>query len=617
MLKIKMLKKLTVFVMMFSMIFSMVFATSFSVLATTTEEGSEVAEEVTEEVTSVGTETSPTNQMLHFVMKVRWGNVIGDPTNITESNFDGSVDVTNNARVSLERTLLFERHNSNDIDSNATLTCETCGDYVADKIISRKNPVSWNSLIYGHWDGVKVLVSSPASDDVVIETSEGTVTMTAQELYDLSAPFVYDTGEGREIVIKTYPIKDPKYFLKVIWGKTTRTDYALKGEADEIEINAVMVENTIREIIKNKLGKDISVYDASGYFQINDGGALKLIRALRFEGTDKITASSTSKIEWTSHVAQGVDGILTKLDLDADSLNDSDTVTLNFTEVGWSKDFNIVDLYHNRITTETIKEDYGVILQVWRKPNRSMIRIKDKAEVYMVEDGVKQWIPSPEVLTSQGLTFDNVEVIEQDEADTYGDGEEICYADGTIVREEGADEVYVIADGEKKHITDPTAFSALGYSWKNVVKVRPGALGFYRLRTAMRTNSVHPEGALIREDGTSKVYLVEGGKKKPISTQKIFNARNLDWSKVLVIRKEQMAKFQLGANLKYPDGALVNVDGKTYIMDQGEKRWIRSGDDLTNAGYNATDVITVDDPTEVSDLNATDEGSDIVADDVL
>jgi len=72
-----------------------------------------------------GSETSPTNPMLHFVMKVRWGNVIGEPVNISESNFDGSVNVSSSARVSLERTLLFEKHNN-----------------TADKITERKNPVS-------------------------------------------------------------------------------------------------------------------------------------------------------------------------------------------------------------------------------------------------------------------------------------------------------------------------------------------------------------------------------------------------------------------------------------------------------------------------------------------
>lgn len=592
-MKNKSLKKLISFVMVFAFVFSVV--PTIGLKATTVEE---ISEEISE-----GTETSPTNQMLHFIMKVRWGNVIDDSINSDEANFDGSISVSSSARVSLEKALLFEEHNT-----------------IADKIIELKDPVSWNSLTYGHWDGVKVLVSSPANDNVTIATAQGdNITMTAQEFYNLNEPKIEDVGEGREIVIKTYPIENPKYFLKILWGKTSRADYELKGEADEIENNAVMVEKTIREIVKNKFGKDITVYDASGYFQINNGGTLKLIKALRFEGEDEITSSSSStdKIEWVSHVAQGVDGILAKLDLDADSLENSDTVTLNFTGIEKSYDFGVIDLYHDRKTVIDIEDGYGVILQVWKRPNRALIRVRGKSEVYMVEDGVKQWIPSPEVLESQGLSFNDVEDIEQDEADTYGNAEEVCYADGSMVREEGANEIYVIADGEKKHITDPVAFEALGYDWNNVVVVKSGALGFYRLRSAMKLNSVHPEGALIREEGTNTVYLVEGGKKKPISTQNIFNARNLNWDKVLVVNNEQMEKFQLGANLQYPDGALVRgSDGKVYVMNQGKRQWVRSGDDLVGAGYRAEDIIDVTDSVEIADLEATVEGADIVADDI-
>ena len=185
----------------------------------------------------------------------------------------------------------------------------------------------------------------------------------------------------------------------------------------------------------------------------------------------------------------------------------------------------------------------------------------------------------------------------------------------TYVRLTDENEVYVIADGEKKHITDPTAFAALGYNWNNVVVVKPGALGFYRLRTSMKLNSVHPEGALIREKGTNTVYLIEGGKKKPISSLNIFNARRLNWNKVLVISNAQMKKFQLGTTLRYPDGALISINGKVYVMDKGEKRWVRSGDDLTGAGYSADDVIKVTDTTEVADLETTPEGYDIIADD--
>jgi len=613
MLKTKKLKKLLSVVMVFAFVVSVIPIANLK--ATTSGE------------TLDGTETSPTNQMLHFIMKVRWGNVIGDPINSNQSNFDGSVSVSKSARVSLERTLLFERHNipvptdCSDIDSSGVLACNTGESYIVDNITKRKDPVSWNSLIYGHWDGVKVLISSPANDNVTIKTNEGTVTMTAQEFYDLSEPYIEDVGEGREIVVKVYPIKDPKYFLKVLWGKTSRTDYAIRSEeGNEVEVSGENSDSSSNAVIANSYFKrivnNITWYNASGSFQINDGGEVSLVRALRFERNDKIILSnSKEKIEWISYVAQGVDGILTKLDLDANSLDNSDTVTVSFIKADWSKDFSVIDLYHDRRTIAEVAEGYGVILQVWKRPNRSLIRVKGDPKVYMVEDGIKQWIPSPEVLESQGLSFDDVEDVDADEADTYGDAEEVCYADGSMVREEGTEEVYVIADGEKKHITDPTAFAALGYSWNNVVVVRSGALGFYRLRTAMRSDSIHPEGALIREEGTNTVYLVEGGKKKPISSLNIFNARRLNWNKVLVVNNAQMEKFQLGATLKYPDGALVSTNGKVYVMDQGEKRWVRSGDDLTGAGYSTDDIIEVTDPTETADLEVTAEGYDIVADD--
>ena len=400
--KIESLKQIISLAVMFSLIINVTPVISLSAIATSASDD--------------GTEVSPTNQMLHFVMKVRWGNVIGEPENISEANFDGSVNASKSARVSLERTLLFERHNN-----------------IADKITKRKDPVSWNSLIYNHWDGVKVLVSSPADDNVIIKTAQGTITKTAKEFYEMNEPYVEDVGEGREIVVKVYPVKNPKYFLKVLWGNTKRVDY------EKTKKNIAYTDTAISNLSAAK--RIFALHDASGSFKMNSGGELKLIKTLRFEGRDKIVPSSNSnEIAWISYVSVGVDGILTRLKLDADSLDKADTVTLNFTEVnnadgasdtkGWSKDFSIVDLYHDKITTATVKGKYGVILQVWRKPNRSLIRVKNKPTVYRIEDGVKQPIPSEPVLYSNGLTFDDVEVIEQDEADTYADGDAVINCSG-------------------------------------------------------------------------------------------------------------------------------------------------------------------------------------------
>jgi len=536
------------------------------------------------ETTAPDTVVTPDNPMLHFVMRVRWGNVIDDPITDAETDFSGSIQVSSNARVSLQRVLLFDNHNDN-----------------ADKITSRTDPVSWNSLIFGHWDGVKVVVSSPANDNITISTAQGELTMSAQEFYDLKEQYVQDVGNGMEIVVDVHPSPaNPNYFLKVFWGKVDRNSYVgrrCKSEA----------EGTSRCLLP--------LINANGSFKIDSGGTVKLVRTLRFERSDRIDSQSESEINWTSKIYGGVDGVLVNLRLNSAELDKSDTVTLSFNKSGWTKSFSIVDIYHDGFTQEVVSNGYGVVLQVWRRPNRSLIRVKNKKTVYVVEDGVKQPIPSEEVLRSQGLTFKNVEVVDQEEADTYFNGDPINYADGTVVQEEGRPEVYVITNGERKHIQDPKAFVDLGYSWNSIVKVKPGVLGLYRKSSALKSNSVHPEGALVRVKGAPTVYVIKGGRRVPISSVKLFNAYRFDWNKVLVVNKNQVNKFKSDSRgLEYPDGTLLRSrSGKVYKIDQGKKRWIRSGDDFSKAGYKPDEVIDVDE----EEISKFEEGVDIVADDIV
>ncbi len=565
MLKIKNVKKL------FSAVIIFVFTASLVPVGASSISAEEAA-------------VSAENSMLHFVMQVRWGNVIGEPENTDEINFDGSVSVSENARVSLQRTLLFEEHNA-----------------AADKITSKKDPVSWKSLIYNHWDGVKVTVSSPATDNVTITTARGNVVKTAQELYNMTEQYIQDVGNGKEIVIDVYPAqKNPSYFLKIFWGKIDRQEYNEKR-------CAAGTEGTKKCLLP--------LLNADGSFKIDSGGTLKLIKPLRFESPDAIKSSSDSQIEWTSRLYGGVDGILVNLRLNVAELDSSDTVTINFTshQDSFPKSYSILDLYHNGYTEDIIASGYGVAFQVWRKANRQLIRVKDKPTVYMVEDGVKEPIPSEEVLASQGLTFGDVEVVEQEEADTYADGGAINYADGTIVQEEGTPEVYVIENGEKKHIQDPTAFTGLGYNWGNIVKVKAGILGLYGNGNPLKANSIHPEGALIRVEGNPKVYVVEGGKRVPISDIQLFNARKYDWNKVLVVNENQTQKFEIGTSLEYPDGSLLRAkNGNVYRINQGKKQWIRSADDFIKAGYKSEKVLDVSD----AEINTFEDGIDVVADDV-
>lgn len=588
MIKVKIIKKAIGMFTVFAFLISLMPAVAMTASANDDEQDDD-SDAVAEVITS--------NDMLHFKLKVRWGNVEGDPISIAETNFKGDVSVDSAARVSLENTLRFENHNAD-----------------ADKITETTDTkISWNSLIYSDWDGVMVTISAPASSYVTIDTSLNSasgyatgstyqIKKTAYELYSSHEEITQDVGSGREVVVKSYKVsKNPSYFLKVYWGKIERSGYndeCVPGQARKGTCTTPLL-------------------DAQGSFKIDSGGKLKFMRPLRFEAGDSIVSKSDTEVAWKSLLYGGIDGILVDLKLDADTLDSNDTVTINFDkhQGNFPKSYSIVDLYHNGITKDIIDgtNGYGVAFEVWKRPNKSVIRIKNKPTVYVIEDGVKMPIQSPTVLASNGLSFDDVEEVDQEEADTYADAEPLNYADGTMVREADRPEVYVIANGQKKHILDPIAFADLGYNWSNVLIVAPKSLGIFSTAAPMNSNSIHPEGALIRVEGTNTVYVVEGGKKIPISDIQLFNARKYDWSKVLVIKDKQAKKFDVSTQLTYPDGSLIRDNsGKVYVVDHGKKRWIRSSEDLTKGGYKKEKIVNVDNKAS-SQLP---EGSDVVADDI-
>jgi len=308
---------------------------------------------------------------------------------------------------------------------------------------------------------------------------------------------------------------------------------------------------------------------------------------------------------------------LVDLKLDADTLDASDTVTINFTkhQGNFPKSYSIVDLYHNGITKDIISgtDGYGVAFEVWKRPNKSVIKVKGKPTVYVIEDGVKMPIQSPIVLASNGLSFGDVEEVDQEEADTYSDAEPLNYADGTMVREADRPEVYVIANGQKKHILDPIAFADLGYNWNNVLVVTPKSLGIFTSGAPMNSNSTHPEGALIRVEARILCMLSRAERRSRSRIYSFSTQGNMTGAKFLVIKDKQAKKFDVATQLTYPDGSLIRDNsGKVYVVDHGKKRWIRSSEDLTKGGYKKEKIVNVDNEAS-SQLP---EGSDVVADDI-
>lgn len=110
----------------------------------------------------------------------------------------------------------------------------------------------------------------------------------------------------------------------------------------------------------------------------------------------------------------------------------------------------------------------------------------------------------------------------------------------------------------------------------------------------------YPDGYLVK--GTSdKVYLITNGQRRWISTGEVFVGLGYQWGDIRIITDTLLSEYELGVSIdtfdKRPDGTLIKYSGsdKVYVIVDGKKKWIESVEEFVNGGYRWEDIKTVED----------------------
>ncbi len=335
---------------------------------------------------------------------------------------------------------------------------------------------------------------------------------------------------------------------------------------------------------------------------------MELIRTIRFEGHDSINSTSSSNIDWTSYIWGGVDGLLVKFVLKR-GVTPETTVSLSFPQQEYEGSISLLNLYHKRIIKVEIKDGYGFYVLIWRHPNQRLVRAVSDYKVYMVEDGLKRHIPNPQVFEDQGLAWGDIQEVDDAEVEVLPEGDALSYSEGTLIQGDGP-EVYAISNDQKRHITNPQAFANLQYNWGQIIKVDNTELALYSTGAQITEASDYPDSTLVRVENEPTVYVVEGDKLKPVTSPQAFASHNFRWDRVKTITSAVKDEYKVANPLELGDGALVrDPSGKVYVVDEGERRWIRTGEDLTKAGYQWGQIMDV----TTQEINTVSEGEDIVS----
>lgn len=106
----------------------------------------------------------------------------------------------------------------------------------------------------------------------------------------------------------------------------------------------------------------------------------------------------------------------------------------------------------------------------------------------------------------------------------------------------------------------------------------------------------HPDGTLVHANGT--VYIIDEGQKRAISSGEVFVSHGFDWGKIKPANAADLA-LPSGANFSsFREGTLVASGGGVYVIDQlpdgtTQKRGIASYSIFQALGYKNSDFLTV------------------------
>jgi hypothetical protein len=218
-------------------------------------------------------------------------------------------------------------------------------------------------------------------------------------------------------------------------------------------------------------------------------------------------------------------------------------------------------------------------------PTGTLLKLPDSFRVYVVIDGKKKWISTPEVFEQLGYKWTNITTVTEVQLDTLTDFED------NLIRAIGGYKVYLVVNGVKRHIPNPAIFLDYGFKWDEVKDVpqstidrykstylikQSGSNGIYyvspqEIRKLIPTTEVfnsyndkmedvqiisktemdsYPVSNLIKLNGSNDIYLIEGNIKRHIPSVTIFNKYKLNWNLVMSVNQTEFNFYQDGGELK-------------------------------------------------------------------
>ena len=154
--------------------------------------------------------------------------------------------------------------------------------------------------------------------------------------------------------------------------------------------------------------------------------------------------------------------------------------------------------FNMAITQSTeMKMPSSTQFQAYTPKHGDLIRAKGDTKIYLVQNGQRRCFGNEKVFKQWGFKKSDVRDIDPQDMINIPEGPPIwskeligSLPDGSLIRLQGKTQTYVIQGGRKCYIPDPETFQSRGYSWNQVIEVDQGT--FDSVLTGIPIQSVKP-----------------------------------------------------------------------------------------------------------------------------
>jgi hypothetical protein len=198
--------------------------------------------------------------------------------------------------------------------------------------------------------------------------------------------------------------------------------------------------------------------------------------------------------------------------------------------------------------------------------------VQNNGQYWLIADNQKRKFASEMIFLADYRPTDAISASADDLA-AYPNGAPINFADNSLVKSTGSGQIFLISDNSKRPILDNSALALLSEvkmsaTENEITVVADSQLAGYALGPVIAPNSIYPQGKLF-SDSLGAIWLVQDGLKHlvdPLIWQKKFKNKPAEPTS-----QAQLDRYLLGDPIKLKDGTFITLDGKYYLITNGER----------------------------------------------